>query len=162
MHHLKRSDYEDVEQLYRNHKVRKYLGGVREEASIGAVLDYMLNATKESYYWVVREKNTAEFIGLISIDQHHNGIDLEVSYQLLPKWWGAGFATEVVQHIVNYALNELKLSRVIAETQSANTSSCRLLERIGMQLEKKIYRFGAEQAIYSIQLSENEKGEKGE
>lgn len=55
--------------------------------------------------------------------------------------------------IINYALNELNLSRVVAETQTANTSSCRLLERVGMEIEKISIRFGAEQAIYSISKS---------
>jgi ribosomal-protein-alanine N-acetyltransferase len=42
--------------------------------------------------------------------------------------WGAGYEAEVIRVIINYALNELNLSKVVAETQTANTSSCRLGE----------------------------------
>lgn len=53
--------------------------------------------------------------------------------------------------VVDYALDDLGLHRIIAETQSANTASCRLLERIGMHRVKTLQRFGAEQIIYSMQ-----------
>lgn len=117
------------------------------------LLDEMLNTSNKSYYWVVREKRTDDFIGLLSLGPHHDGVDLEVSYQLLPNWWGRGYATEVVQVIINYALNELNLPKVLAETQTANISSCKLLEKLGMELERKVNRFGAEQSIYSIKFS---------
>ncbi|HWK21450.1 GNAT family N-acetyltransferase [Bacillus sp. J37] len=147
---FKKTDYADVKKIYINHKVRKYLGGIREEDSIKEVLDGMLTMRQDSYYWVVREKQSDSFIGLVSLDPHHEGLNLEISYQFLPNWWGSGYATEVIRVIINYALNELNLSKVVAETQTANTSSCRLLERVGMEIEKIIIRFGAEQAIFSI------------
>ena len=150
---IKKSDYVDVKNLYRNQEVRKFLGGIRSDTSIKEVFADMLNSSNDSYYWVVREKHTDKFIGLVSLDLHHEGVHLELSYQFLPKWWGKGYATEVVQLLINYALNELKLSKVIAETQTANKSSCRLLERIGMEFERTITRFGAEQAIYSLEIS---------
>ncbi|MBY0121623.1 GNAT family N-acetyltransferase [Bacillus sp. S/N-304-OC-R1] len=150
---IEKSDYVDVKKLYGNQEVRKFLGGIRDENSIKEVFAVMLNSSTDSYYWVVREKHTDSFVGLVSLDPHHEGVYHELSYQFLPKWWGNGYATEVVQLIVNYALNELKLSKVIAETQIANKSSCRLLERIGMNFERTITRFGAEQAIYSIKIS---------
>lgn len=110
----------------------------------------MLHSNDNSFYWVVREKHTDNFIGLVSLDLHHDGHYLEISYQFLPNWWGKGYATEVVQLIITFALNELNLSKIVAETQTANMSSCRLLEKLGMKLERTVSRFGNEQAIYSI------------
>lgn len=150
---FQKSDFEDVKKLYVNQEVRKFLGGILQEDSIRVALNQMLQLSDESYYWVIREKLTADFIGLVSLDPHHDGNYLEISYQFLPNWWGAGYATEVVQEIINFAFKELNLSKVIAETQTANISSCKLLEKLKMELEKTIIRFGAEQAIYSIQSS---------
>lgn len=113
----------------------------------------MLRKNDDCFYWAVRKKHTGDFMGLISLDSHHDGLHLEISYQFLPQWWGKGYATEAVQLIINYGLNELKLSKIVAETQTANISSCKLLERVGMELEQTISRFGAEQAIYSIKSS---------
>ncbi|MFF2449559.1 GNAT family N-acetyltransferase [Neobacillus sp. NPDC058068] len=150
---IQESDYFDVKKLYVNQEVRRYLGGIRQEDSIREVMDEMLNSSDDSFYWVVREKHADNFIGLVSLDPHHERVYMEISYQFLPNWWGSGYATEVVQVILTFALNELNLAKIVAETQTANKFSCRLLERVGMELERTISRFGAEQAIYSIRSS---------
>ncbi|QCR31238.1 GNAT family N-acetyltransferase [Lysinibacillus sp. SGAir0095] len=146
-------DFKDVRKLYLNPEVRKFLGGIKQEESIPKVLEYMLNPDADSYYWVVREKDTELFMGLVSLDPHHDGDYLEISYQFSPGWWGRGYGAEVVERVINYGLHELKLSKVVAETQTANIASCRLLESLGMDLERTISRFGAEQAIYSMKSS---------
>ncbi|MEY8348665.1 GNAT family N-acetyltransferase [Bacillus cereus] len=146
------SDYENVKELYLNTEVRKYLGGPRKEETIREVLNDMLRPNENCWYWIVREKQTKEFMGIVSLDPHHIGNDIEVSYQLLPGWWGAGYATEAVQEIINYAFDELKLSRVIAVTQLANIPSRNLLKRLHMELEQTYQRFGAEQGVYSIEV----------
>lgn len=147
---LEPTDYEDIKKLYIDERVRKYLGGTVDEEGFRLKFSGMYNTGPDSLYWVIKQKQENQFIGLISLDIHHDGISKEVSYQILPLWWGCGYATEVVSKIVDYAFKELGLSRVVAETQSANIASCRLLERIGMELEQKVQRFGAEQSIYSI------------
>jgi [ribosomal protein S5]-alanine N-acetyltransferase len=144
------SDYEDVKTLYVNPEVRKYLGGIPTEDSIKGTFKEMVNPAYTSYYWGVREKNTNKFVGLVSLDRHHDGDDFEVSYQLLPEWWGAGYGTEMVKKVLQFAFNELNFSKVVAETQSKNTFSCKLLERLGMEVERTTIRFGEEQFIYSI------------
>lgn len=148
---FQKSDSADVKKLYLNHEVRKYLGGIRKEEAVEAALDDMLHSSEDSYYWVVREKHTANFIGLVSLDPHHDGTYVEISYQFSPDWWGRGYATETVGRVIQFALTELNLSKVLAETQTANASSRKLLERLGMKLERTTTRFGAEQSIYSIE-----------
>jgi ribosomal-protein-alanine N-acetyltransferase len=64
---------------------------------------------------------------------------------------GNGYATEVIREIIHYAFNRLDLPKVVAETQIANKPSRSLLERVGMKLETTVRRYGAEQAIYSIE-----------
>ena len=140
----------DVKRLFVHPDVWEFLGGIREEESIREITYEMSHEDRDSFYWTVREKRTDEFIGLVSLDSHHDGNESEVSYQFLPNWWGRGYAQEVVGFLVRYALFELKLPKVLAETQTANRASCRLLERIGMERERTIVRFGAEPAVYSI------------
>jgi [ribosomal protein S5]-alanine N-acetyltransferase len=111
----------------------------------------MLKSDPETKHWVIRVKENIflDGIGIISLTRHHNNIDTEISYQLLPEWWNKGYGTEVVKAIVNYALTVCGLPRVIAETQIDNTASCRLLKSIGMGLERTVERFGAQQSIFS-------------
>ena len=99
---------------------------------------------------VVKEKSTHTFVGLISLDTHHDGISTEVSYQILPNCWGKGIASEVVEKVIDYAFKSLNLPEVIAETQTANKPSCRLLEKLGMNLRETLLRFGEEQAVFCL------------
>lgn len=147
---FEKEDSSDTKKLFVHPEVRKFLGGIREETYIQESLNRMINPCENEFYWVVREKTTKNLIGLVSLDPHHDGDFLEVSYQFLPKWWGKGYASEGVQRVLQYAFTDLKQEKIVAETQTANERSCRLLERVGMQLEHKVIRFGAEQAIYSM------------
>lgn len=147
---LQDSDYEKVRELFTNEKVRKFLGGIVSPASFNSSFYNMLNCNENSYYWVARLKHNNEIIGLVSLDKHHDGFSTEVSYQFMPQYWGYGYAEEVIRRIIDYAFNELMIKKIVAETQSANKASCKLLQKIGMNLEQVVSRFGAEQYIFSI------------
>lgn len=148
---LKRADFIDIKNLYFNHDVRKYLGGIVDEAYLLKAAEVMLENEGESHFWVVRERISDSFMGLVSLTPHHDGEYTEVSYQFMPEWWGKGYGREAVQVVIKYGFMELNLPKIIAETQTANEASCRLLEWTGMEREKTLLRFGAEQAVYSIQ-----------
>lgn len=149
---LSKNDQTDVEALFMNEQVRQFLGGPRR-VDLSKELTDRIHSHPSTNHWVIREKKTNECIGLVTLNPHHNGIDFELSYQLMPNWWGEGYATEVLHVIIHFAFNHLKLPKVIAETQTANKASCPLLEKVGMTFEQTISRFGAEQAIYSIRSS---------
>lgn len=149
---LQPGDYEDVKKLYRDEEVRKYLGGIVDEERCKVKFLKMLNLEDDSYYWTIRGKEKKQFIGLVSLDPHHNRKDTEISYQLIPKSWGKGYGTEIVEGVIKYAFEELKLRRVVAETQTANKSSCRLLEKVGMVFKETTKRFGAQQSIYYLDI----------
>lgn len=143
-------DYENLRDLNTDAEVRRYLGGPADEQVFRSGFEARLNSGATPLYWVIRQASDDEFIGSLSLGTHHDGTSTEVSYQLLPKWWGQGYGTEVVQRIIRYAFEDLGLTKVLAETQTANKASCRLLETVGMRLERTVQRFGAEQSIFSI------------
>jgi ribosomal-protein-alanine N-acetyltransferase len=129
MTNLQESDFRAVKTIYANEDVRMFLGGIVIEEKIlrENFFDRLVCTDTDSLCWVIRSKQYDEFIGLVSLDKHHEGINTEISYQLLPKWWGKGYATEVISEIIKYAFQNLGLPKLIAETQTANKSSCRLI-----------------------------------
>ena len=148
---LRPDDLESIIQLYTSVKVRRFLGGPVAEGAVRTQFLKSLETGTFTRQWVIRLRENCLFVGIISLGLHHNGVDMEVSYQLLPEWWGLGYASETVQAVITHCWDCLELSRVVAETQTRNVASCRLLERLGMRLEAKVERFGAEQAIYVIE-----------
>ena len=149
---LKHDDYNDVKLLYLDNEVREFLGGVVSDERYNISFREMINNNEDSLYWVVRLKNTNDFIGLVSIDTHHDGVSKELSYQFLASYWGNGYALEVIREILKFISRELNIKSVISETQVANKSSCRLLSNLGMRVVDKVYRFDAEQYIFSLKL----------
>ena len=146
---LQSCDFDLVVKLYTNAEVRRFLGGVVNRHSTRLRFLKMLESGIRTQYWVIRVKNNNSSIGIVSLGKHHNKIDTEISYQLMPEWWRKGYGTEATKAVVTYGLTVLNLSRVIAETQIDNAASCRLLKRIGMRLELTVERFGAKQGIFT-------------
>ncbi|MBM7702785.1 GNAT family N-acetyltransferase [Metabacillus iocasae] len=143
-------DYELAKALYTSEQVRAYLGGVVAEEVIEQLFPQIVAKANDGYIQVIRVKETNEAIGIISLDTHHDGKSTEVSYQFLPSSWGKGYAKEVVKAVIQYAFTERNEPYLVAETQSANEASCRLLERVGMTVSDTLERFGAKQTIYKI------------
>jgi ribosomal-protein-alanine N-acetyltransferase len=148
---LQIGDYPFLEALYANPDVREFLGGPILGCSFSKKFTEILG-DQQSQNYVIKLKETNKSLGVISISQHHDGKDYEVSYQIDPEFWGRGFARESLIGLSNYARNILRLNIVIAETQSANLASRKMLEKIGMRLQSTIERFGAEQCIYELKL----------
>jgi ribosomal-protein-alanine N-acetyltransferase len=145
---LSKNDYTDLYKLHSNSEVRKYLGGTKNENEFKKQFDSFFSAELPEIYWVVREKDTNNFIGVSSISKYHDDINYEVSYELLPEYWNDGFGTEIVSKTVDYAFKELGLQTLYAETQKKNIASRKVLEKIGMQFLKEIERFNEKQVIY--------------
>jgi ribosomal-protein-alanine N-acetyltransferase len=143
-------DYEDFFSLQKNELSRKYLGGAVREGDLPQKFIGILNAQEPESHWIIREKQTNTFIGLISISKHHDQIHYEVSYELDPTFWGKGYGTEVVTAVIDYGFDALGLEEIYAETQKKNVASKKLLEKIGMKVVSEIERYGEEQLIYSL------------
>jgi ribosomal-protein-alanine N-acetyltransferase len=148
---LTESDFPSVAKLYTNHQVRRFLGGV-DGGGFSQRAFTALCSSADTLIWAVKEIATGEFIGMIFLGRHHDGEDVEVSYQFLPESWGRGLASETVAAIVDFARDSLHLPGIIAETQAANLRSRALLERLGMRPVRLLKRFGEEQVVYGRQF----------
>lgn len=56
--------------------------------------------------------------------------EVETGYSLLPEYQRQGYATEMVGALVEWALGDERVQRVVAETTPDNLPSIRLLERL--------------------------------
>ena len=81
-------------------------------------------------------KATGEMIGDVAMRestdyhrQHHIG------YTLARSHWGKGYATEAVTRLLDYLFFELSAHRIVADCDTDNISSFRLLERLGFRRE---------------------------
>lgn len=93
-------------------------------------------------FMALYEKDTNEFIGeagIISYNPYANRC--AVGYNLLPKYWNKGYATEVTKELIKFAFESLKVERIEALVILNNTPSCKVLEKSGMVLEGILRNF---------------------
>jgi RimJ/RimL family protein N-acetyltransferase len=148
------ADISMIARLLTDPKVRKYLGGPVAPDEVARLESACVGAT--TLFSVERSSDKAAF-GLVSIDPYtesdsHAGGDAEVSYQLLPEFWGHGYGRESVAAAVAWAFQNVTPAPpvVIAITQEANRESRRLLEAVGMTQVDRFVEFDAWQVKYSV------------
>jgi RimJ/RimL family protein N-acetyltransferase len=83
--------------------------------------------------WAALDPGSGEFLGWFALDPDEDGRGAELGYRLRRAVWGRGLATEGARALVAYALDEVGLDRVWAQTMAVNTASRRVLEKAGLR-----------------------------
>lgn len=143
-------DTDSLVRLLTDPAVRAFLGGPVEASVAMRRVQAQLQNNGDMPAWAIRPlgADPDQLLGSVSLDPHHDGADIEVSYALLPEHQGLGYAAGALQLALHHAFQTMSLPRVVAETQAANARSVLLLERAGMSLLRTVTRFGALQSIY--------------
>jgi [ribosomal protein S5]-alanine N-acetyltransferase len=76
-------DHEALRRLFTDQAVRRYLVGPLSGQEADARADALILTPSENR-WSVRLRESEQCIGLVSLDRHHEGEDIEISYQFLP------------------------------------------------------------------------------
>jgi RimJ/RimL family protein N-acetyltransferase len=81
------------------------------------------------------------------------GPDVELGYTLARAAWGKGYATELGQALVEYAFTVLRVPRVVAQVEPANTASRRVLEKLGMSARETRAAYGRPHLLYAVEAT---------
>ena len=79
------------------------------------------------------------------------GPDVELGYTLARSAWGKGYATELGQALVDYAFTVLRVPRVVAQVEPANTASRRVLAKLGMRERGERIAYGRPHLLYAVE-----------
>ena len=106
-----------------------------------------------------------ELVGAVGLELDQENRQAEMGYWIGKPYWGRGLATEAAQAVLRFGFEELSLNRVHAVHFEHNTSSRRVLEKIGMEREgcrrqhvRKWGRF-VDLVVYGILVDEYESAE---
>jgi RimJ/RimL family protein N-acetyltransferase len=64
-----------------------------------------------------------------------NSVEANIGYELDPKHWNNGYATEAAGAIMDFGFTRLGVHRIWADCIAENTGSVHVLEKLGMRLE---------------------------
>jgi [ribosomal protein S5]-alanine N-acetyltransferase len=93
--------------------------------------------------WALTRRDTDEFLGQVGLfPVEGKGPDVEVAYELAPRAWGSGYATEAARALIEYGFAEIGLDRVVALIIPDNVRSRRVAEKCAMTLEGPARHYG--------------------
>ena len=118
--------------------------GDRGVRTIDDANSYILNGPVASYakngfgLYLVKLKETDESIGMCGLIKWDTLEDMDIGYAFLPRFWSKGYAVEAAQAIKEYAKHVIGLNRIVAITDPENEGSIRVLQKIGLNLERMV------------------------
>jgi RimJ/RimL family protein N-acetyltransferase len=86
--------------------------------------------------WMCESKASGEPLGICGLIKRDTLEDVDLGFAFLPRFWGQGYAREAAAAVLDYGREVLELDRIVAITSPDNTASIRLLEKLGLRLEK--------------------------
>jgi RimJ/RimL family protein N-acetyltransferase len=100
--------------------------------------------------WALDLRASGEFLGQVGLfPVEGKGPDVEVAYELAPRAWGHGYATEAARALIDYGFAEMGLARIVALILADNTRSRRVAEKCAMTLEGPGRFYGLDLLVYA-------------
>ena len=100
--------------------------------------------------WALELKESAELLGQVGLfPVEGKGPEVEVAYELAPRVWGHGYATEAARALIEYGFDELQLRRIVALILPANARSRNVASKCAMTLEGPGRFYGLELVVYA-------------
>jgi RimJ/RimL family protein N-acetyltransferase len=137
---LTTDDGEFILELLNDPSFIRYIGdkGVK---SVEGARRYILTGPVESYkqngfgLYLVKLKGEEKSIGICGLVKRQALPDADIGFAFLPSYRSKGYAYEAAAAILDYAQAKLGLERVLGITLPENSSSIKLLRKIGLRYD---------------------------
>ncbi|PFM06556.1 GNAT family N-acetyltransferase [Bacillus anthracis] len=127
-------DWEAVHEYTSDSNVMKYIPeGVFTEEDTRNFVNKNMGENAKNFPVILINENI--LIGHIVFHKYFGEHTYEIGWVFNPKYFNKGYASEAAQATLKYGFKEMKLHRIIATCQPENTSSYRVMEKIGMRRE---------------------------
>ena len=138
----------------------KYIGD-RNIKTLKASEENLKNGILKSYkefgfgfYKVLLKEESNKTIGTVGLVKREELEYVDIGFGFLPAYEGKGFGFESSMAIMKLAKHKFNLEKVTAITDPVNINSIKLLEKLGLTLEKRIIPFddGKELLLFAKNL----------
>lgn len=144
--------------IYQDPDVAKFIDDIDEykEKEMAKQEAYIRNVYSFYGYglWGVFSKTSHGLIGRCGIENQvvDGKEEIMLSYLLDSNHWGYGYALECCKAVLEYAVEELHIHRIVAVIDKENSRSIRTAENLGMKPEKELIYKGRDSILYSIHI----------
>ena len=136
----------------------KFIGD-RNIKNLDDAKGYIINGPLLSYNkfgygpYLVALNDSGIPIGMCSLIKRDELEDVDLGFAFLDQHSGKAYAYEASLKMIEYAREELHLRKLAAITNTSNTRSIRLLEKLGFNLSGKIKMSGEEEELLHFQCT---------
>lgn len=130
---LSYKDFEPFHEMQSNFNVMQYASGKantfeENQADLKKVIDHYQEKENGFWVWAIERTSDQEFIGTVAIivDEKNEG---EVGYRLLEKHWGNGYATKILNDLIDFGFEKMKLNAIHANVDVRNIASIKMLDK---------------------------------
>ena len=129
------------QRVARDPKVTKYLKWTPhpDMAATRRVITEKLNVRYDERTWAIALRHSDDVIGLTSCRRPVSH-SVEIGYCLGRRWWGKGYAAEVLEMLLTALEADRNVYRVWGTCHVDNERSVRVLQRAGFELEGRLAR----------------------
>ena len=141
--------------INRNDNVRRYLWD--NEVILKSQAQEILETNEKQFQeercglWKIYLQPTTKVIGYSGLWYFFDEPQPQLIYILLSQYTGNGYATEAAQAVMDYALDELDFSYLIAAMDEGHSASEAVAQRLNMQLDRKEVVDGKPTLFYKFQ-----------
>jgi RimJ/RimL family protein N-acetyltransferase len=155
---LSSEDFSLLLAMNQNSQMMATLGGIRDVEATRKNLQWNLAQWQEHGFglWLWFDSASKNLIGRgglrkITIEQRP---EIEISYALLPEYWGQGYAAEIALACMDVSFRCLNLAKLICHTTVSNKASQRVMEKIGMQFGRYFIQHDEPHILYELNAQE--------
>ena len=106
---------------------------------VGWFLDHQTQKLRIKFQLAILLKSSNLLIGNCGIRMDKaNALEADVGYELDPKYWNRGYATEAAHAIVDFGFSRFRFHRVWSWCVADNLGSAHVLEKLGMRREGRL------------------------
>jgi RimJ/RimL family protein N-acetyltransferase len=99
------------------------------------------------------DKQTHDYVGRAGIKTKilEGKEEVELAYAIIPRAWGKGLAMEMSYSSIDYAFTVLHLETLICFTQTKNSQSLAVMQKLGFHYEKEFDYLNLAHIVYRLQ-----------
>src|SRR5512134_776408 len=129
----------NADPLYLRYNDATHATPERVQEFISWFLDQQVQEPRIKFHMAVILKSSNELIGNCNVRMDEvKAVEADIGYELDPKYWNHGYATEATHAIVDFGFSRLGVHRIWAECVADNIGSAHVLEKLGMKLEGRL------------------------
>jgi RimJ/RimL family protein N-acetyltransferase len=151
-------DWTEFRPIATDPEVMRYTtGGIPwSDETIRSFVDRQIKMYRDRGFcrWKLMEKQSGSLIGFCGVGTWRDNPELEIGWWLGRRYWGRGLATEAARAALRDVFERIKLERVISVAMTENVRSTRIMEKLGLALEREFVSEGMRMVQYAIRRAE--------